>query len=318
MKTIAVLAILGLAAVAFLSMSSGPSSEVEEAFRDFLETNRVGYGSTEEYNYRLGVFQENLKTIERLNNENPEAFFAVNMFADQTPEEMKQRMGLISVDYDVNAVHKTSGKHPEVDWHQKWGKVKNQGACGSCWAFSATATFEGRYAISQKKGDFNTNFSEQQLVDCNKNGCYGCSGGWMHLSFDYLTKNGFCTEQQYPYSGRDGTCQYASKGCDKGPKCSSYKELPFGNEDALLEELQNGPVAVAVDATSWSYYSGGILSSCSKNINHGVTLVTSSPSGGFARIRNSWGPSWGEGGHIRIKLDQNTCNYAIKSSIPVF
>ena len=317
MKSVAILAIVGIAAVAFFSMSSSPS-DVEVAFREFLETNRVGYGSTDEYNYRLGVFQENLKTIERLNQENPEAFFGVNMFADQTPEEMTKRMGLVSVPYDINAVHKAPVNAPDVDWQGKWNKVKNQGSCGSCWAFSATATFEGRHAIKNGKPDFNNFFSEQQLVDCNKNGCYGCSGGWMHLSFDYLTKNGFCTEAQYPYTARDGTCQYSTKGCANGPKCSSYKELPFGDEDALLTELKNGPVAVAVDAGTWSFYKGGVMTSCGKNINHGVTLVSSNPGGQFARIRNSWGQSWGEAGHIKLKLGQNTCNYAIKSSIPIF
>lgn len=83
--------------------------------------------------------------------------------------------------------------------------VKNQGSCGSCWAFSATGTVESFYAISKSQKVL---VSEQQLVDCSRSfGNYGCSGGWPSNALNYVKKNGLTTESKYPYTGRDGTCK---------------------------------------------------------------------------------------------------------------
>uniref|UniRef100_A0A7S3NAZ7 Uncharacterized protein n=1 Tax=Euplotes harpa TaxID=151035 RepID=A0A7S3NAZ7_9SPIT len=315
MKTIVIIALVGIAAIAVLSLTSFSSNDTEVQFRDFLEKYRVGYSNTYEYNYRLGVFQENLDRMVELRLKNPLATFGVNQFADRTPLEMEQMMGFLPVDTsDYVTVTKMSAN--PVDWSGMWDHVKNQGSCGSCWAFSATATFEARYALSLGKDHIDTYFSEQQLVDCQKTGCFGCSGGWMHLSFDYLKTHGFCTDSQYSYTARDGSCQYDNLGCSSGPSNKDYKELPFGDENALLTELENGPVAVAVDAGAWFAYAGGILTNCGTQINHGVTLVSSTDE--YVRIRNSWGSGWGEGGHIRLAINKNTCNYAIKTSIPIF
>jgi C1A family cysteine protease len=314
MKTIAILALVGIAATAFFAMS-GPSASNEAAFRDFLNTHRVGYGTTEEYNYRLGVFEANLKRIEELNQANPQATFAVNQFADRTPEEMAKLMTL-----QVPAYKKTNARHVKavnaqaVDWTDMWGKVKDQGQCGSCWAFSATAAFEARYALNSGSKTVSTYFAEQELVDCDTQS-QGCNGGWMDFAFEYLENNGFCTEDQYPYTARDGTCK--ADQCSSGPTDKAYTDLPAKDEDSLLKELVNGPVSVAVDASTWSFYSGGIMSSCGKGLNHGVTLVATDGST-YAKIRNSWGAGWGEKGHIRIALNQDTCGYADVASYPTF
>ena len=127
----------------------------------------------------------------------------------------------------------------------------------------------------------------------------------------------FCTEDQYPYKAKDQTCQASSK-CSSGPTDKAYTDIPAGNEDALVAELVNGPVAVAVDASTWSWYSGGIMSSCGKSLNHGVTLIQSNHAEGWLKIRNSWGSSWGEKGHIRLKLGADTCGVADVASYPTF
>ena len=188
---------IGIAAVAFLSFSSAPSSSVETQFRDFLDTYRVGYGNSDEYSYRLSVFEDNLKTIAELNRKNPLATFAVNKFADRTKQEMKALRGLsVTPKHPVNFVPVKNAK--EVDWTGYWGKVKDQGQCGSCWAFSATAAYEARYHLSIGKDKVETYYSEQQVVDCDKSSS-GCNGGWMDYAFEYLHGHPFCSEDEYPY-----------------------------------------------------------------------------------------------------------------------
>lgn len=315
MKTIAIIALVGVAAAALFAMSSGPSSTVETQFRDFLENHRVGYGTTEEYNYRLGVFADNLNRIEELNRANPMATFAVNHFADRTPEEMSRLMGFtMPAGKRVTGTHVAPKDVQNVDWTNMWSAVKDQGQCGSCWAFSATAGFEARYALNSGSKTVSTLFAEQELVDCDTKS-NGCNGGWMDYAFEYLESHGFCTEDQYPYTARDGTCKESQ--CSSGPSDKAYTDLPAKNEDSVLAELANGPVSVAVDASTWSFYSGGVMSSCGTGLNHGVTLVASS-SDGWVRIRNSWGGRWGESGHIRLATGKDMCGYADVASFPTF
>lgn len=317
MKTVALIALAGVAATALFALTSGPSSNVETQFRDFLEQYRVGFGTTEEYSYRLGVFAENLKTIAALNAANPEATFAVNEFADRTPEEMQRRMGLI-VPASKNlktGTYVAPVNAASVDWTHMWDDVKNQGSCGSCWAFSATAAFEARYELAHGVRHADILFSEQELVDCEPQS-NGCNGGFMDYAFEYLQSHAFCTGSQYPYTARDGSCQIAK--CAGGPSDRAFTDIPARNEDALLTELANGPISVAVDASTWSFYSGGVLSSCGKGLNHGVTLVQSNIEEGWVKIRNSWGAGWGEAGHIRLKTGADTCGYADVASYPTF
>ena len=317
MKTFAILAIVGIAATAFFAISNGPSNEAEAEFRNFLETYRVGYGTTEEYNYRLGVFAQNLERAEELNRLNPDATFGVTQFSDRTPEEMEQRMGLIiPSSRKFTGAYKAPRDAKSVDWSNMWKSVKDQGSCGSCWAFSATAAFESRYALHKGDKKVDSLYAEQELVDCDTQS-HGCNGGWMDFAFEYLQSHYFCTEDSYPYKAVDQTCSYSEDKCS-GPEDDSYTDITEGDEDALLKELQNGPVSVAVDASAWSSYTGGVLENCGTRLNHGVTLVAHNPSAGWAKIRNSWGNSWGEGGHIRIKTGQNTCGYANVASYPTF
>ena len=260
--TIAIVALVGIAAVAFLSFSSAPSSTVETQFRDFLDTYRVGYGNSDEYSYRLSVFEDNLKTIAELNRKNPLATFAVNKFADRTKQEMKALRGLSATPKYRSVAAAEVADLKDVDWTGYWGKVKDQGQCGSCWAFSATAAYEARYHLSQGKSSVETYFAEQQLVDCDHQS-EGCNGGLMDYAFQYLETHKFCGESVYKYTARDGKCKDSK--CTDGPTVKGHTDLP--DEAALLKELVNGPVSVAVDAEEWSFYSGGIVSDCGTDQN---------------------------------------------------
>ena len=317
MKSIAVLAVIGIAVAAFFAFNSTPNSEVEEEFRSFIEEYRRGYGSSDEYGYRLGVFRDNLKEYEELSRLNPEAIFGVTQFSDRTPEEMKAYMGYkapVEREYTEEYTYDPNEVTGTYDWSSKMAPIKNQGQCGSCWAFSAVASVEARYHfLFLKKDKVETTFSEQQVVDCDTKS-EGCNGGFEKNAFNYLKKPGFIKSSDYPYTARDGTCRDKSfKAVDTVKGIVSIKA---GDYDGLIAAGQTAPISVAVDATRWSGYRGGVFSVCGRNLNHAVNLVGVDGNGDL-KIRNSWGSSWGESGHIRLKKG-NTCGVLDDAAYPTF
>ena len=145
----------------------------------------------------------------------------------------------------------------EVDWKQKGAvtPIKNQGSCGSCWAFSTTGAMEGAYKITH--GSL-INFSEQQLVDCStKNN--GCNGGLMDLAFQYLETHKLERENDYPYTGRDGSCKY--KEASGVARATGYVDVKHNSPSALVDALSLGPVSVAIEADTkvFQSYSEGII-----------------------------------------------------------
>ena len=174
--------------------------------------------------------------------------------------------------------------------------VKNQGTCGSCWAFAATATLEGRYAI--KKGSKVT-LAEQQMVDC-ATACNGCNGGWASRALQYVqSAGGQMSASSYPYRNVKGACKFSS-GSVKA-KVSAVS----GVSDAK-SALSSGPVAIYLEATNaFQAYGGGIFNGVCGQYNHAVTAVGWGTSGSteYWIVRNSWGSGWGESGHIRIAIN---------------
>jgi C1A family cysteine protease len=194
----------------------------------------------------------------------------------------------------------------EIDWSTQGAVsvVKDQGSCGSCWAFSTVGSLEGRAAIAT--GNLQQ-FSEQQFVDCDKDfGDEGCNGGLMDQAFQYLMQSkGACTEDSYGYKGSGGSCQEST--CTIGLEASAvtgYTDVD-ANEQALEEAAAQGPVSVAVEAdTVFQFYSGGVVKTnfCGANLDHGVLVVGYGVDNGdkYWKVKNSWGGSWGESGYIRL------------------
>merc|ERR1712013_443335 len=150
-----------------------------------------------------------------------------------------------------------------VDWRTQGAvtKVKNQGQCGSCWAFSSTGALEGAYKLSS--GQL-VSLSEQQLVDCAKKyGEQGCNGGSMDGSFQYAEKNQMCTETSYPYKGKGGSCKASSctVGIPKG-KVTGFKDVSSDNLEALQDAVAQQPVSIAIEADKQNFqlYHQGVLS----------------------------------------------------------
>lgn len=207
---------------------------------------------------------------------------------------------------NVNARSAAGTVGADIDWTAdgKVHSVKNQGACGSCWAFSATAALESAYLIAGQNYDL----SEQQLVDCSRAyGNQGCSGGWMDSAFQYIIDHGITETIHYPYKAVNQNC-----AIDGGSiKMKSFVDVPGCSN--LETALSGRPISVAVDASVWSQYRSGVLSSCGGNINHGVLLVGSNDQ--YWKIKNSWGAAWGESGYIRLAKG-NTCAICSYPSYP--
>ena len=159
------------------------------------------------------------------------------------------------------------------------------------------------------------------MVDCAKYpeyGSMGCNGGWMDDVFDYAVKNALCTESEYAYTAKDGTCQASKCSFDAG--VTGRVNIPEGDIDALLEATESTPLAIAVDASTWSFYRSGIHKSTGHNLNHGVQLEgfhINSADGDFLHVRNSWGARWGESGYIRLDVQANS-GAADSASYPTF
>ncbi|KAF4034043.1 Papain family cysteine protease [Phytophthora infestans] len=195
----------------------------------------------------------------------------------------------------------------EKDWTTSGcvAPVKNQGDCGSCWAFASVAALESAICLS---GQPLTLLSEQQVVDCDKVS-YACDGGWPSTALDYAKQSGgICTQEAYPYvSGDLGYHQTCKSTCTR-QKVTIRKVVAVPRSDAgLVQAIETQPVAVGVaaDNPTWKQYKSGVVSSCSTSqLDHAVLAVGYSPS--FFKIKSSWCPQWGENGFMRLKRGSGT------------
>jgi len=284
-------------------------------FKRFIEKYQKKYDTVEEYMARFKIFKQNLLRFQTINKNYRTG---INQFSDMTQTEFRKTYLNLNIDalkavrYN-KVVFKASGSAPDSwNWIDQGvlGKVKNQGSCGSCWAFSTMGCIEARYYINFKES---VRFSEQQLVDCDTEVDEGCNGGLMEYAFAYLEKNGIETEDDYPYTGYDGSCKYSKTKAVA--IVSNYTKLETTDEDDIKEYLYSqGPLAIAINADPFQYYSGGIIDedeqSCDpEGLNHGVVLVGYGTSGTtpYWIIRNSWGSSWGEKGYVRVARGKGTC-----------
>uniref|UniRef100_A0A0D3HK72 Peptidase C1A papain C-terminal domain-containing protein n=1 Tax=Oryza barthii TaxID=65489 RepID=A0A0D3HK72_9ORYZ len=216
---------------------------------------------------------------------------------------------------------------PAVDWRERGAVtgIKDQGQCGSCWAFSAVAAVEGVNKI--KTGRLVT-LSEQELVDCDTSDNQGCDGGLMDYAFQFIKRNGgITTESNYPYRAEQGRCNKA-KASSHDVTIDGYEDVPANDESALQKAVANQPVAVAVEASGqdFQFYSEGVFTGeCGTDLDHGVAAVgydITRDGTKYWIVKNSWGEDWGERGYIRmqrgVSSDSNgLCGIAMEASYPV-
>jgi C1A family cysteine protease len=306
---------------------------LRQRFDKFKTDYNKVYNTQEEDAKRFEIFKENLERAVFQNFEHKTTVFGVTQFSDLTQEEFKGFLNFNPREGELDLsvpVHKP--KHAAAAGSYDWRDygavtpVKNQGYCGSCWAFSATETIESAYFL---EGNPLTEFSVEQIVQCDTYDS-GCNGGWPYNAYKYVEgAGGLATEADYPYTssaGETGTCDtsfsisggtvtnytYATTPCSGG-LCRNQ------DEDTLISNLASTqPVSVCVDASSWSSYTGGIFpaTSCSGayfKLDHCVQLVGYTNyqlDNSYYLVRNSWGTSWGESGYIYLPIGDNACGIA--------
>jgi len=288
----------------------------------------TGYETISEHDSRYEVFKSNMDLAREFNAKGDSTMqLGVTIFADLTKAEFEAYLAKSSRTKPKavnNGVMYDASKYPAPLDDKDWTKegyvtpVKNQGQCGSCWAFSTTGGSEG---ANFKANGVLSSFSEQELVDCSgAEGNQGCNGGLMDDGFDFVEQYGLCFESAYPYKGADGTCTKSQ--CPSKVSVTGYTDIPKGDTASLLSACSSqGPVSIAVDANFWwQMYTGGIFDkTCNPDsLDHGVLLVGYSTGGGYWKVKNSWGSGWGESGYIRLTgTDANTCGLANSASYPV-
>jgi C1A family cysteine protease len=317
--------VAGLAQVACFSYND---RRIVEKFENWISKFNI-YSENEGHYQRLfDNWLENDKYIDLINNKNLTYTLDHNQYSGMNTEEFSTYMGFVDnknilqkgnpllrgsdiinqvdTDYSQNA--------QSIDWRDKHvvSPIRDQGQCGSCWAFSGTSTVESAVAI--KTGEL-YDLSEQESVDCStlKNGYtnMGCNGGMYDTMWKYVKANGgICSEDSYPYTSgttkKTGTCQKTCTPIEE-TKVSNYVTVKTGSDDALMSALNIEPVSIAIEADTKSFqlYKSGVYTDyegCGTTLDHAVVLVGygSCSDGDYYILRNSWGTGWGENGYMRI------------------
>ena len=305
-----------LVALLALTFCIDKSERLEfQEFQRFLIKYNKQYNTVAEYLLRFNVFKKNLK---RFAQNKASYKMGINKFTDLTPTEFRKTylnldMKLLNkIKYNKISVNSKNDAPESWNWMDQGvlGPVKDQGFCGSCWAFSAMGNIE---ALNTMKTKEYVPLSEQQLVDCDTEYDMGCDGGLMEYAFAYLMEKGCMKQEDYPYVGYDDTCKYDESKVFV--KVANWTMLATQDEVEMKEFLySNGPLAIAINADPFQYYTGGIIDedewSCDpEGLNHGVVLVGYGSEDGldYWIIRNSWGDYWGEDGYVRVARGKGTC-----------
>jgi len=293
------------AAMVGVNMCEGETaiSLTEKNFMTHMAEFGLSFATKEEYEFRLGIYTLKDAEIIRINAD-PANTFTVghNKFSTWTDAEYKRLLGYKGPQTINNTKPVFDGEPVSngIDWRTKGAVngIKDQGQCGSCWAFSAVAAIEGAHFV--KTGSL-LSLSEQQVVDCDKT-CGGCNGGWQYLAMEWNEKTALAGETQYPYTARDGTCKTVAGTV----KTTTYTNVAKGSVAALKAAIEKQPVSVTVEADTsvFQLYKSGILNSaaCGTNLDHAITAVGWGTSGtqDYYIVRNSWGTGWGDKGYISI------------------
>jgi len=281
----------------------------------------------DEYFFRLGIFMVNQKYINEFNSHSSFSL-GENHLMHLTRTEYLSMLGgkKFEEDHQISEISSSKADVPDsFDWRTKGvvNRIKDQGQCGSCWAFSCAGAMESQWAI--KHGDL-LSLSESNLVDCCST-CLGCNGCVANLAYSYVIKHQagrFMLEKDYPYTPSKGHCNFdANKAVGK---LVDYHTSKRGSEEELkVNCATHGPVSVLADASHHSFqlYSGGVYDNdkCTHfMLDHMMIVVGYGNDSGkdFWIVKNSWGTGWGEQGYIRMRRNHgDQCGIALNVIIPV-
>lgn len=306
-------------------------------FTQFQVMYNRKYADVTETAKKARIFARNMAMVQRnlRSYKDDYATYGPSKFADIEPEEFKRTyLGLKSRSAHPNAIPLPKASIPKlasipdaVDWRNEGvvTPVKNQGACGSCWAFSVTGNIEGQYAMQHKQL---LEFSEQELVDCDKTD-NGCGGGYMTDAYIAIEKlGGLETEEDYPYDAQDEKCHFNQSLV----KVHVVNAVNISQDESEMAGwlVKNGPISIGINANAMQFYMGGVSHPwkmlCDPgNLDHGVLIVgygvsTNSyfnKSKPFWTVKNSWGKNWGEQGYYRVYRGDGTCGVNLMASSAV-
>jgi len=312
-------------------------SPEHKQFEDFKAKYNKKYADAKEETKRFEIFVENLKRSKLMNEEAGETIYGVTKFSDLSKEEFKH--------YYLNyrsgsAVHKFNSDKRNADlsvyigaplpasfdWrdHGAVTPIKNQGQCGSCWAFSAVEAVESSWFLANHTL---IELSPQQVVSCDDVD-QGCNGGDTPTAYAYIIKaGGLELNSIYPYrsggSGENGPCDF--KKADVVASITTWHYItksPQANETAMEVAIANiAPLSICVDAATWQNYGGGIIrSNCGQALDHCVMVTgynTSSAGVNYWIVRNSWGTDWGIAGYLYVERGKNLCGIADEVTHPI-
>lgn len=306
-----------VATLANATLYTSDPTEQKKLWEEFKTQFGKKYETMTEESHRFSVFIENLRSADLRNIQEKRAggsaVHGTTQFSDLSQAEFEavfltydptEKPAAMEVVDNLPAVDTTAAL---VDWSGKLTTpVKDQGYCGSCWAFSATEQIE---SDAMRTLGVTYTLSAEQITQCAPKPCMGCNGGFTENAYTYVKGvKGLVTESNYPYTsyqGKTGTCNVDTSKAVVG--VTGYTTIK-GESNMASYVQKTGPLSVCLDASSWNSYKKGIMTTCGKSVDHCVQAVgVDASSSGYWKVRNSWGTSWGESGYIRLAYGKNTC-----------
>ncbi|CAH8350273.1 unnamed protein product [Eruca vesicaria subsp. sativa] len=310
------------------------NSAEQKLFERWLVENHKNYNGLGEKDKRFEIFMDNVRFVQEHNSVSNQSYeLGLTRFADLTDEEFRAiylRKKMEKTKPSVKSeryLHKVGDSLPdEVDWRAKGAvtPVRDQGECGSSWAFSTTGAIEG---INQIKTGELVSLSAQELVDCDRGYNEGCGGGLMDAAFIFIINNGgIDTDEDYPYTATDNNTCNSDKKKNRVVRIDGYEDVPWNDEKSLKKAVAYQPVSVAIEAGGREfqlYKSGVFTGACGTALDHAALAVgygTSSEGQDYWIIRDSLGSNWGESGYIKLQRNVNDsagkCGVAMLASYP--
>jgi len=296
-------------AIAALVGAASAATETESAFFNFITKFGKSYSTMEEYTFRFAEFADKHAFIQTHNASQNDYKLGHNKMSDWTDAEYKAILKYNPSPVIVNDDNMTATQLKAVEpinWVDLGAvePIKDQGQCGSCWAFSSVSATESAHFIAS--GNL-VSMSEQQLVDC-VNLCFGCNGGNATFSFRYYESHYAMSEASYPYTAKNGNCAYSSSN-NTGVHTTSWVNVPQSDYVEMKQALMSAPLSVAIQADQriFQSYSSGVFTNteCGTQLDHATNVVgwgTDSAAGDYWLMRNSWGTSWGMDGYMKLQI----------------